>query len=291
MNPWCWDEEGTKSTMTASAATSLFVPALATLADKEPFTATETFFRFTRVDGSPLGHQPGQFVEVSVFGYGEAPLSVSSPPDQTDSFELCVRRIGTVTQALHALEPGATVGIRGPLGRGYPVDRFQGRDVLFLAGGLGLIPLRSLIKHVLAHRDEFGRVFILHGAKRPSELLFTEECARWRQREDVTYLETVDRPEEGWTGHVGVLTTLIPAVPLDGRRTIAAVCGPPVMYRFVIMDLLGAGMAEDDILVSFERRMQCGVGKCGRCQMNGKYVCLDGPVFSYHEVKRLSEAL
>jgi NAD(P)H-flavin reductase len=270
---------------------NLFVPALATITDKVELTATETFFRFELQDGSPLGHTPGQFVELSMFGYGEAPISISSPPDQTDSFEMCVRKLGTVTTALHGAGPGASVGIRGPFGRGFPVDRLKGRDVLIIGGGLGLIPLRSLIKHVLANRDSFRSVTILNGAKSPAELLFKDECAEWQQREDVVYLETVDRGDSGWGGHVGVITTLIPKLEIDPRRTLAAICGPPIMYRFVILDLLAAGMAEDDLLLSLERRMKCGVGKCGHCQMNSKYVCLDGPVFSYHEIKRLTEAL
>jgi len=144
---------------------------------------------------------------------------------------------------------------------------------------------------VLANRDDFRSVTLLNGAKSPAELLFTDECAEWRQREDVVYLETVDRGDSDWEGNVGVITTLIPKLEIDPRRTLAAICGPPIMYRFVILDLLAAGMAEDDLLLSLERRMKCGVGKCGHCQMNSKYVCLDGPVFSYHEIKRLTEAL
>ena len=270
---------------------NLFVPALARITAKEQVTDTETFFRFELEDGSPLGHSPGQFAEVSVFGYGEAPISVSSPPDQEDSFEMCVRKLGTVTGALHAQEPGATVGIRGPLGRGFDLERFRGRDVLFVGGGLGIIPLRSLIKQVLNHRDEYRNVTILNGARSPAELLFRNECAEWEGRDDVTYRETVDRADNGWEGNVGVITTLIPKVELDARHTIAAICGPPIMYRFVILDLLARGMAEDDVVLSLERRMKCGVGKCGHCQMNNRYVCLDGPVFTYHEIKRLSEAL
>jgi len=270
---------------------NLFVPALATLQDRQDLTATETLFRFAFPDGRALGHAAGQFVMVSLFGYGEAPLSVSSPPEQTDSFELCVRRMGAVTNALHRLEVGEQVGIRGPFGRAFNCDRMRDRNILFLAGGLGLIPLRSLLKSVLARRDEYGEVTLLHGAKSPAELLFKDECAAWKQRADLHYLETVDRPADDWQGNVGVLTTLIPKAEIAPRKTVAALCGPPVMYRFVILELLAAGMAEDDILLSLERRMKCGVGKCGHCQMDGKYVCLDGPVFSYHEIKRLSEAL
>ncbi|MBI3922552.1 MAG: FAD/NAD(P)-binding protein [Armatimonadetes bacterium] len=270
---------------------SVYLPRIAKVEHIEQFTENEKLFRIGFEKGDPLDHAPGQFVEVSVFGIGEAPLSIASSPSRDDGFELCVRAVGNVTKALHRLQTGAQIGIRGPFGSAFPVEKMQGRDVLFIAGGLGIIPLRSLIWYVLDNRRDFGKVAILYGCKDPSEFLFRHEMEEWEQRDDVEFLTTVDRGENGWRGNVGVITTLIPKVKIDAPKTMAVVVGPPIMYRFVILDLLARGLVDDQIIMSLERRMKCGLGKCGHCQMNGKYVCLDGPVFSYAEVKNLDEAL
>jgi NAD(P)H-flavin reductase len=239
-----------------------------------------------------LGHQPGQFVEVSVFGVGEAPISISSSPSRSNgSFELCVRKVGDVTSALHLLQPGDRVGVRGPYGRGFPVEKFRGKDILFAPGGLGLAPLRSLINQVLDERALYGRVIILYGARSPSELLFKDELKEWGSRTDVELHLTVDRGDEAWTGNVGVITTLFRDLTIYPRNTVAITCGPPVMYRFVLMELLGKGIAEGNIWLSLERRMKCGVGKCGHCQINNIYACQSGPAFPYSEIKGLEEAL
>lgn len=269
---------------------SLFCPTPAEVLGSRQLTSLEKLLDLQLQSGS-LGQNPGQFVEVSLFGIGEAPISVCSSPTLNGHFQLCVRNVGNVTRAIHALEPGEQVGIRGPFGRGFPLDRLQGQDVVFVAGGLGLAPLRSLINYALDKRVDFGRVSILVGAKTPGELLFEEDRAAWAAREDVEYLVTVDRRAEGWDGHVGVITTLIPKVEVDPRRCFFVVVGPPVMYRFVILEALKRGIHESNILCSLERRMKCGVGKCGHCQINGRYVCQDGPVFTYAEIKHLPEAL
>jgi NAD(P)H-flavin reductase len=206
---------------------------------------------------------------------------------------LCVRRSGDLTGVLHQMEAGRTVGVRGPFGHGFPIEQFRGKDLLFAPGGLGLAPLRSLINQVLDERGKYGRVTILYGAKHPSELLFTDELAEWVKRGDVEVRLTVDRPDAEWKGNVGVITTLFSKVQVYARNTVAVVCGPPVMYRFVLMELLGKGIPEGSIFLSLERRMKCGVGKCGHCQINQIYTCQSGPVFSYAEIKGLglSEAL
>jgi sulfhydrogenase subunit gamma (sulfur reductase) len=185
------------------------------------------------------------------------------------------------------------IGIRGPFGNGFPIESFRGKDMLFAPGGLGIAPLRSLINQVLDERADFGRVIILYGARCPSELLFTDELAEWEERSDVEFHVTVDRPDKNWDGNVGVITTLFPKVQIHAPDTIAVTCGPPVMYRFVLMELLGKdmGMKEENIWLSLERRMKCGVGKCGHCQMNHIYVCQQGPCFSYAQIKHLEEAL
>jgi sulfhydrogenase subunit gamma (sulfur reductase) len=244
------------------------------------------------LDEGSLGNEPGQFLEVSLFGIGEAPISISSSPSRSNgTFELCVRRVGDLTNALHQMEPGAILGVRGPFGNGFPVAKMKGKDVLFAAGGLGLAPLRSLINEVLDQRGSFGRVIILYGTKHPSEILFKDELAEWAEREDVEFHMTVDRGDKSWQGHVGVITTLFPRVTINPRDTVAATCGPPIMYRFVLMELLGKGIPETQIYLSLERRMKCGVGKCGHCQINELYCCQDGPVFRYADIKGLEEAL
>jgi NAD(P)H-flavin reductase len=270
----------------------LFIPELARIVKIEPIAALEKVFTLELPRGRSLEHRPGQFVEVSVFGVGEAPISISSSPSRSNgNFELCVRRVGDVTSALHNLKPGDRVGIRGPFGRGFPIESFRGKDILFAPGGLGLAPARSLINQVLDERALFGRVIILYGARTPAELLFKDELQQWAERSDVELLLSVDRGDETWTGNVGVITTLFRHISVYPRNTVAITVGPPVMYRFVLMELFGKGISEGNIYLSLERRMKCGVGKCGHCQINNIYACQSGPVFSYREIKGLEEAL
>lgn len=268
---------------------SLFLSRLATVVAVQPLTEKEKLFDIQLPDG-PLGHMPGQFVEVSLFGYGEAPISVCSSPTSPDRFQLCVRNVGTVTGALHRLEPGATLGIRGPFGQGFPVEQMRNRDILFVAGGLGLAPLRSLINYVFDRRQDFGHLTILIGARNPGELLFREEFAGWQRRHDADVHVTVDRADDQWTGPVGVITTLFPRISVDPERTIVVIVGPPVMYRFALAETFAKGVPGDRVYVSLERRMKCGVGKCGHCQMHGIYVCQKGPVFCYTDIAGLEEA-
>ena len=276
----------------AAPEASIYLPEPATLVRSVPMTALERLFEFRLDDGKDLGHMPGQFAEISLPGLGEAPISISSSPDLKGAFELVVRKVGRVTAVLHGLAEGDKVGVRGPFGTSFPVTgELLGKDLLFICGGIGLVPVRSAIQYVLNHRDDYGRIIILYGAKSPGELLFTEEVAAWGARDDVTLLETVDRAEAGWTKNVGVITTLIPKIQIDPAKTRVIVCGPPVMYKFVIMSLASTGLPHDQIYVSLERRMKCGVGKCGHCQINGLYTCLDGPVFTYESVKASPEAI
>jgi NAD(P)H-flavin reductase len=270
----------------------LYLPTFVEVLKTEKLTALEKVFTLSLPKGEPLGHRPGQFMEVSALGVGEAPISISSSPSRSaESFELCVRKVGDVTSALHSLKPGDKVGVRGPFGRGFPIEKFRGKDMLFAPGGLGLAPLRSLINQVIDERAMFGRVIILYGARNPGELLFTDELKRWADRKDVELLLTVDKGDENWTGNTGVITTLFRHISVYPRNTVAVTVGPPVMYRFVLMELFGKGIPEGNIWLSLERRMKCGVGKCGHCQINNVYACQSGPVFSYKEIKGLEEAL
>jgi NAD(P)H-flavin reductase len=276
----------------AESDNRLFMPVPARIVNVTPLTALEKVFTIELPKGMSLDHRPGQFVEVSILGTGEAPISISSSPSRSNgTFELCVRKVGDVTQAIHKLQPGDVIGVRGPFGHGFPYEKFRGKDILFAPGGLGLAPLRSLINQVLDERVLYGRVLILYGARNPSELLFKEELEAWRKREDVELMITVDRGDETWKGHTGVVTTLFKDVSVNPRNTIAITCGPPVMYKFVLMELFGKGILEGNIYLSLERRMKCGIGKCGHCQINSIYACQSGPVFSYREIKGLEEAL
>jgi NAD(P)H-flavin reductase len=273
---------------------SVYVPTPAKIAAVRELSATDKLFTVELPWGQSLGHQPGQFVEVSVLGIGEAPISISSSPSRSNGvFELCVRRVGDVTGALHGLEVGATIGVRGPYGHGFPLEKMVGKDLLLAIGGLGMAPARSLINQVLdsTGRSAFGRVIILYGAKRPGELLFLDELDAWARRADVEIHITVDRPEDSWAGHIGVITSLFRMVTVNPRNTVAATIGPPAMYRFVLIELLGKGIADGQIYLSLERRMKCGVGKCGHCQIGHLYCCQHGPVFSYSQVKGIDEAL
>ncbi len=254
-------------------------------------TAREKVFRIELPGGARLAHQPGQFVMVGLYGSGEAPISITSPPSPGESFELCVRAAGALTHRLHSMEEGDVVGIRGPFGRGFPVREMEGYDMLFVAGGLGLAPLRSLIRYVLERRDRFGSVTILYGARTPADRLFLDELAQWEGDRSIDFRQSIDVGEGDWTGRVGVITTLFRGMELKPARTMVAVCGPPVMYRFVLIELLARGFLESRIYLSFERRMCCGLGKCGRCQINGEFVCRSGPVYSYLHAGRLREAL
>jgi sulfite reductase subunit B len=271
---------------------TLYLPDFATVLETEPMGLAERRLKLKLDGGQSLGHKPGQFVQVSVLGIGEAPISVSSGPTADPTFELVVRACGNVTHALHRLEPGHKVGIRGPFGNGFDVRAMKGKDLLLVAGGIGLVPMRSLIHTVLASRIDFAEVSILFGCKSPVERLFLAELDEWRARSDVKLFETIDRPHEDWSGHVGVITTLFPQLTIQRpKETVAVIVGPPIMYRFVIIECLNAGLDEESIIMSLERNMKCGVGKCGHCQINQKYVCQDGPVFTYAEARRLKEAI
>ncbi len=246
---------------------------------------------FSIQPSTPLApHEPGQFFMAGLPGYGEAPFSVSSPPDRNGRFELCIRRVGNLTTALHRLKKGDTVWIRGPFGRGFPVESMKNRDIIFIAGGIGIVPMRSLIKTVMKDRNSYGRLTLLYGVKTPEEILFGEEIEKWGRLGMDCHL-TIDRPHPAWKGNVGVVTTLIPPLSIDGANTICVIVGPPVMYKYVLLSLSNKRINGHDIILSLERCMKCGLGKCGHCQINSIYVCQEGPVFRLSEIRHLREAL
>jgi len=274
------------------AGGSIFMPVEARVLGVESLTELEKLYSIVLDGDIPLRHQPGQFVQVTIPGIGECPISICSSPTRAPAFELCVRRVGEVTGHIHALQHGDRIGIRGPLGHGFNISEFEGRDVLIIAGGLGLAPTRSLIQYIVDERPRFGQFHLLYGARSPVEMLFQDDLIRWRESTSVNLLTTVDKPDPQWRGKTGVVTTLFRLLPrLDPHRTTVAVIGPPVMFKFVVLEVLARGIPQKNIYCSLERRMRCGVGKCGHCQSNNVYACLDGPVFHYAQLKSLREAL
>ena len=268
---------------------NIFLPREATIVRSVQATPTETHFTLKMADGQPMEYEPGQIVELSLFGYGEIPIGIASSPTRKNTFDLVVRSVGRVSGAVGKLDKGESVYVRGPLGHGFPLTELRGHDVLIVAGGIGLCPTRSLIQYILDRRDEFKRFVLFYGAREPGLQLFIDDLAKWRTANDVEYHETVDKSDPSWSGNVGVITTLFPQVELT-PQTRAVICGPPIFYRFVIRELDMIGIPRENVFADLERRMKCGVGKCGHCQINDKYVCVDGPVFSFADVQALEEA-
>ena len=257
-------------------------------------TPMEKLFELRLIDDAAreaFDFQAGQFVELSIFGVGEAPISISSAPSKQGFIELCVRNAGDVTGAMHGKKCGDIVGLRGPFGRGFPFAEMKGHDILLVAGGLGIAPLKSLINHIHDDRHDFGRVTILYGSRTPSEILFRQQFEMWRHRDDFDLILSVDAPDDTWDGEVGLVTKLFDQIDVDPKGTYGAICGPPVMYRYVIAEMRKKEMDVDHIYVSFERRMKCGIGKCGHCGVGHQYACIDGPVFNYWEAMNLQEAI
>ncbi|OGP52099.1 MAG: hypothetical protein A2Y79_12425 [Deltaproteobacteria bacterium RBG_13_43_22] len=233
--------------------------------------------------------RPGQFIEAAVLGVGEAPFGLASNPNHPLTFRITVRAVGSVTEALHQLKIGEWVGIRGPFGNGFPFDEVKGKNILFIGGGIGLPPLRSLIEPMLDARSEFQDIQILYGARTPADLVYKDRLLEWEKMKDLRFMMTVDVGDATWVGEVGVVTTLFPKAEIKEENTVVFVCGPPIMIQFVIQELIHLGFSPGNIISTLERYMKCGIGKCGHCAIGHKYICLDGPVFSYQEMMKLPE--
>jgi len=259
---------------------------------KQETNDTKTFQLSSREpdERSSFRFLPGQFVMLSILGVGEAAFSLCSDPED-EEIATTIRKVGRVTDAIFALKEGDVLGARGPYGAGWPMDEAKGRDVLLVAGGIGLPPLRPVITQIARHREDYGGLEILYGAKTPSDQVFTYEHERWRKMHDCRLLLAVDGVPEGvrWRHKVGVVTTLFDDMKTAGGNSLVMTCGPEIMMRFVVRGLLARGFSSDQIYVSMERRMKCGVGKCGHCQMGGTFVCKDGPVFSYRSIEALPD--
>jgi len=240
-----------------------------------------------KVPGDRLTFKGGQFNMVYVYGVGESAISISGDTTHPEELVHTVRAVGKVTNALAAMTPGSVVGIRGPYGQGWPLDSARGRDVVVIAGGLGLPPLRPSVYELFRHRDAFGRIEIIYGARTPKDLVFAEEVRTWLQRSDLRIQVTVDAAGREWYGDVGVVTTRLPAARFDAANTTAFVCGPEIMMRLTAQALAERGVPKEAIWISMERNMKCALGFCGHCQYGPSFICRDGPVLSYQALAPL----
>ncbi len=229
----------------------------------------------------------GQFNMLYVYGVGEVPISISGNPENGEVIVHTTRAVGTVTSAMQHLKAGHVIGMRGPFGSTWPIEEAKGQDVVIVAGGIGLAPLRPVIYYLLNHREKFGQVVILYGARTPEDILYRKEIESWRKRLDMEVLVTVDRATGNWRGNVGVVTRLIPRAPFDPYAAVAMVCGPEIMMYYTVLELMDQGIPKSSIYVSMERNMKCAVGFCGHCQYGPHFICKDGPVFPYERIENL----
>jgi NAD(P)H-flavin reductase len=232
-----------------------------------------------------IAYAPGQFNMLYVFGIGEIPISISGDPVRPKTLLHTTRQVGAVTRAMRRLNPGDIIGVRGPFGNHWPLAEAEGNDIVIVAGGIGLAPLRPALYRILSQREKYGRVVLLYGARTPEDILYRNELEQWRARLDLEVYATVDRAMSGWRGNVGVVTTLIPRAPFDPHNAVALVCGPEVMMRFTVQELQKRGVEPQNIFISMERNMKCAIGVCGHCQFGPAFVCKDGPVFRYDRIK------
>ncbi|UCB56418.1 MAG: FAD/NAD(P)-binding protein [Candidatus Omnitrophota bacterium] len=251
----------------------------------EVTTETPTIKTIKLKPKEEISFATGQFIELTIPGVGEAPFTPSSRPSVKDTMEVTVMKVGRVTERIHQLKKGDIVGLRGPFGKGYPLDDFKGKELLVVGGGCGFAPLRSLMYSLLERSDEFKKLFFRGGCKTPRELVYRSETEKWRERKDLNLKLTVDAGDESWQGHVGLVTTILDDVDMDYASGIAIVCGPPVMMKFATRKLQEMGFKEENIYLSMEKNMSCGIGKCGHCRLGIYYACKDGPVFKYSKIK------
>lgn len=276
--------------------TNPYQPIQARLIDVKDESPTIKTFIFENTNGG-LRFDTGQFVQLYLPGSGEAPFTPSSNPVVTEQFELSIMGVGRVTNQLHALAPGVQLGVRGPLGTGYPVSQFRDKMVYIVGGGCGLAPLRSLLYALLNEKDSFRKIILRYGARNPAEVIYKEQLRQWHADGAIDIKLTVDRSEDNWDGEVGVVTHILQSRDLlddqtgdiNLTQTVAVVCGPPIMMRFAIKSLLEMGFADSQIYLSMEKNMSCGIGKCGHCRLGRFYCCDDGPVFTYDQIKMYPE--
>jgi sulfhydrogenase subunit gamma (sulfur reductase) len=270
------------------AGGNVYLPHIAIIEKIIDETPTVRTFHFNFKDDrlrEEFTFESGQFGEYSVFGIGEAPFCISSSPTRRDHLEFALQRVGKVTNALHRLGVGAEIGFRGPYGNSFPLDFLQGKSLVFVGGGIGLAPLRSLIWNVIDNRDKYEKVDIIYGARSPSDLCFKYDLDTWGKDKTVNMVTTVDKGDESWTGKVGFVPQILEQAAPSASNAVAIVCGPPIMIRFTFPVLGKLGFTPEQMITTLEKRMKCGIGKCGRCNIGNLYVCRDGPVFTYAQIK------
>jgi sulfhydrogenase subunit gamma (sulfur reductase) len=259
-----------------------------------PLTETEKLYELRLCDDrvrAAFKHKPGQFVMISILGVGEAPIAICSSPAKSGFFELTIRKAGAVTSKLDSMQCGDIVGIRGPYGHPFPYEEMKGNDILCVAGGTGIAPLRSLINNIHDERDQFGKVVIVYGSRNEKTIMFRDQFEMWRHRSDFELYLPLSQPDEGWTGEVGYAGDMFKYIEVQPKNTFGAICGPPVMYASVIEEMRKKGIDYDRIYMSFERHMKCGMGKCGHCQVAHQYCCQDGPVFNYWDAQNMQNSI
>ena len=268
------------------------LPYLATLEDAIDLTPDVRLFRMGLHDPGireSFDYEPGQFIFVSAFGVGESPFGLTSVAYRGDGLEVAVRKVGTVTAALHELEPGAIVGVRGPFGNHFPMDEYKGKNIFIIGGGIGFAPLRPIIITIVDHRDDYGDLIILNGARTPQDLCFASEFDDWAASPRTRLELTVDAGDESWTGRVALIPAVVKELAVSPDNAIAIICGPPIMIRFTLVELKNLGFADSQIVTTLEGKMKCGLGKCARCNVGDKYICQDGPVFTREQISGLLE--
>ena len=250
---------------------------------------TSTIKTFVLKPQEAFEFKTGQFIELTLPGIGEAPFTPSSDPNLKDKIEVTIMNVGRVTSLLHNITKNTSLGIRGPYGNGYPLDNFIGKDILTVGGGVGLAPLRSFLFSLFGDIDKYNKVVLRYGARTPNDIMYKESLLSWSKKKKVDVVVTVDVGDSSWKGNVGLVTTILKDLPVDLKKAISVVCGPPIMMKFVTLKLLDLGFKPSDIYLSMEKNMSCGLGKCGHCRIGSYYVCRDGPVFTYEMLKDIPD--
>lgn len=274
-----------------TSATGILTPTTATILEVIDETPDVKTFR-VKIDDEPtweaFRQKPGQVAELSVFGAGESVISITSSPTRRDYLEFSIKRCGVVTDAIHTLLEGDKIGVRGPYGNGFPVEAWKGKNLVIIGGGIGLAPVRSVLNYALDNRDDYGKITLFYGARTPADLVFKWQYEEWKRAKDMDVHLTVDCGDDAWTGPVGVVGSILKEANPSPENTIALLCGPPIMIKFVLQDLHGMGFTPEQIVTTLEGKMQCCVGQCGRCNVGSKYICKDGPVFTLAELNAIN---
>lgn len=265
-----------------------FLPYNATLAEVRDLAAGIKLFRVKLLDETGqqafAAYKPGQFAFLSAFGVGEVPFGLACTPARSQELEFAVAKVGTVTSALHHLQAGAPVGVRGPMGNSFPMEEFVGKNLVIIGAGIGLAPLRPVIQYAQDHRDKYGHITLLVAARTPGLLSFRDEYEQWAAMPDTDFQVTVDAGDDSWTGNVGLVTELLARAAPSPQNSVAVTCGPPIAIKFVVQLLQKQNFTPEQIYTTLEMKMKCGLGKCGRCNIGERYVCVDGPVFSHAQI-------